>query len=356
MGILLNKSKNFIINGAMDFWQRGTSFASIANNTYFTDRFQYRKSGTAVHTASRSTDVPTLSQSGFTLPYSMRLNLTNSQNTLLAGAFFEIYQRIEGSVIAPLYGKSMTLSFWVKATRTGKYYISFRNTGGARSLVKSYDVLVTNTWEKKTITINHDTTGTWPSDTSEGLIVGWTIAAGSTFTAPSEDVWYSANYNHGPSQVNGVQTGSTDFFITGIQLEEGVSASNFERAGGEKISDFDLCLRYFEKSYDLETPIGTSGASGGYSVGSVVFGTTSVRQTCVIFRREKRGTPVVTSYAVTTGAIDRANFYDSSAVVAAPVIATSFMGFYIGASGTLSGKTANNAIAITGHYTADAEL
>jgi hypothetical protein len=299
MGILLNKGKNYIINGAMDFWQRGTSFATVANGTYTVDRFQYGKVGTAVHTISRDTDVPTLAQAGVSFPFSLRLNLTTAQASIAAGDYFEIYHKIEGSVITPLYGKTMTLSFWVKANLVGKYYVAFRNGSSNRSLVRSYDILQTDTWEKKTITITHDTTGTWEFGTSTGLLVSWTIASGSTFAAPSENTWFGANYNDGVLQVNGVQSGATNFRIAGVQLEEGVSASNFERAGGLPPGELRLCQRYYEvaeagKRFEAGTISGVQDWVPGY------------------FNVDKRVSPILSTVSVSVAGVSVTKPYSTS--------------------------------------------
>lgn len=247
MGILLNKSKNYIINGAMDYWQRGTSFAAIAANTYSVDRLQYIKTGTAVHTLTRDTDIPTQAQSGFSFSASVRLSLTTAQPTLAVGDGIGFLFRHEGGVVSPLYGKNITFSFWVKATRVGIYPIAFRSSDNTRSYVTTYTVNTTETWERKSVTLLLDTSsGAWPSDSSAGLFINMNIAAGTGANASSLNTWLSGQFSSHSSCVNGVQAGSTNFRITGVQLEEGVSASNFERAGGNIVNELQLCQRYYE--------------------------------------------------------------------------------------------------------------
>jgi hypothetical protein len=240
MGILLNKSKNYVINGAMDFWQRGTSFAAVANGIYTADRWQYTKVGTMVHTVSRSTDIPT----GSLAQYSTFLDVTTAQAVIAAGDRMTIRQKIEGLIFAPLRGKTQVLKFKVKATKVGIYCISFRNSAEDRSLVKEYTVNTTNTWETKEISFTHDETGTWLYDTSVGLSVTFTIASGTTFQTTA-NTWQTGNYIATSNQVNGVDNLANDFRITEVQLEEGQSASNFERAGGNTINELLLCQRYY---------------------------------------------------------------------------------------------------------------
>ncbi len=72
----LTAQKNLIINGDFDIWQRGTSFAAAANATFTADRWKYIKTGTMVHTISRSTDVPTVAESGHLSNYSLLADCT----------------------------------------------------------------------------------------------------------------------------------------------------------------------------------------------------------------------------------------------------------------------------------------
>lgn len=256
MGILLNKAKNYVVNGGMDFWQRGTSFAAIANGAYSADRFQYAKNGTMVHTVLRSTDVPSAD-----FEYSANLNLTTFQNTLTTGNFLNFDQKIEGQILAPLYGKTMVASFWVKASLVGTYPFSLRNSAQNRSFVSTFVVNQANTWEKKTVSIPAITSGTWLRTNGIGAYLTISLASGTTFHAPSLNQWVDGNFMSHASCVNGVQSGATNFFITGIQLEEGTEPSNFERAGGLLPNELLLCQRYYAKTYELDVPPASTGAS-----------------------------------------------------------------------------------------------
>jgi hypothetical protein len=253
----------------------------------------------------------------------------------------------------------MVMTFWVKATKTGTYCVALRNGTSTLAYVMEYTVNASNTWEKKTLRFTHSMAGTWAYDTAIGMTVVWTLSSGSTFQT-SANSWNTGNFIATANQVNGTDSTSNNFWLSDICLVEDNDGRtrnpDFMYAGRDVFEELQLCQRYYEKSYELEVAIGTPLANGGYSVGSAVSNTTSVRQTLVAFRQEKRADPIVVSYASTTGAINSAVFYDGTAVVATPLISPSFIGFAIGASGTLSGKTANSGIAITGQYTADAEL
>lgn len=260
--ILLNKAKNYIINGALDYWQRGTSFASVVNGVYTADRIQYVKaSATAVHTLSRDTDVPTANQAGFSFPYSCRLNLTTAQATLTASQILGLLLRLEGQVVSPLYKRKCTLSFWVKATLPGTYPVAIRNGSNTRCYVSTYVISESNVWEKKSITFTHDSAGTWATDTGIGILINFNLAGGTDYHVPALNTWLDGQYSSHSSCINGVQAGATDFKITGLQLEEGETASNFERAGFNAINELTLCQRYYERSH-------TSHSIRAYNIGN----------------------------------------------------------------------------------------
>jgi hypothetical protein len=235
----LGSFKNKIINGRMDIWQRGTSFTP-ASGSYVADRFVYGKVGsTGTVTISRDTNVP-----NNTFLYSMKVDVTASE-TIDAGDFFEILQRMEGYNVRSLIGKTFAVSFWVSSPKAGIHCVAFVNGGLDRSYITEYTVNVANTWEYKTVTvigglITTGTPGTWTNDI--GLNVVFMLACGSTFqTTPN--AWQSSTYLATSSQQNCMDTVGNLFYITGIQLEEGATATSFEqRPFGV---EFHLCLRYF---------------------------------------------------------------------------------------------------------------
>jgi hypothetical protein len=301
MSILLNKGKNYIINGAMDYWQRGASFTSIAN-TYSADRFLYTKAGTAVQNITRDADVPTLAQSGFTFPYSLKSTVTTAQAVIAAGDFVELRHYVEGQFFAPLAGKTMTLSFWIKSSVTGIRSVAFRNAGATRSLIKKFTINAANTWEKKSVTFTHDTTGTWDYGTAVGLFISFPHAMGATYSTATSDIWINGNFAASTDTVNAVAAISSTMLITGIQLEEGQSTSNFERAGENVVNELQLCQRYYEKSFDV-TVAPVNGVFAGR--GSLInLNTTATRdvQATIYFKVLKRANPSVVTYLGSGGA------------------------------------------------------
>lgn len=247
---------NYIINGNFDIWQRGTSFTSIADDEYSADRFVYDKISTAVHDILQSSDVPTLVESGFESTYSLHLDCTTADATIAAGDRIQIRQAIEGFNFAPLIGQTFTLSFWVKATKTGTYCVSVNNAGFNRGYTAEYTINTTDTWEKKEITITHDATGTWATDNTVGAWIGWTIAAGSDYHAANE-TWENDVAFATSNQVNGADNAANDFRLAQVQIVKGDTALSFRRAGINIATEFDLCLRYYEIEGDFtfNTPV-----------------------------------------------------------------------------------------------------
>lgn len=251
-------SKNYIINGAMDIAQRGTSFSSVANGTYTLDRWKYHKSGAAAHTVTQDTDVP--SNSIFTK--SVKLDCTTADTSIAATDGTSFRQHIEGYVFKNLVGKTATLSFWVKATKVGIYCVSFFNSGSDRSYVSEFTINETETWEYKTITVTFDySDGTWNYTNGIGLTVNFTLAIGSDYyTTPN--TWQNGIYVATSNQVNGTDSTDNNFWLTGVVLNEGTEAAPYQPFGGTYESDFQACERRYKKSYALADPPGTDTVNG----------------------------------------------------------------------------------------------
>lgn len=162
---------------------------------------------------------------------------------------FEICQAIEGFNVADLgwgaaNAQTITLSFWVRSSLTGTFGGFLKNNAGNRGYVFSYSISAANTWEQKSVTISGDTTGTWASDNSIGILIGWSIGAGSSKVSTAGS-WSSTVYVGVTGQVNLVGTNGATFYITGVQLEVGTTATPFERRQyGQELA---LCQRYYNR-------------------------------------------------------------------------------------------------------------
>lgn len=242
----LQSNKNAIINGDFSVWQRGTSFASIAGDTYTADRWLYEKQNTSViHTISRSDDVPTVAQAGRIFPYSLYVDCTTADTTVNATDYCVINQRIEGFNWLPLAQKTITLSFWVKATKTGTQCVAVENTGGDRSLVMEYTINTSNTWEYKTITIPPSpSSGTWNYTNGIGLRVIFPLMAGSN-RQTTAGAWQTGDFQATANLVNNCDSVVNDFRLCGVQLEDSLVATPFEYRPIQQ--ELNLCERYYER-------------------------------------------------------------------------------------------------------------
>lgn len=233
-----------LVNKEFAIAQRNTSFAAIASGAYNLDHWVYTKAGVAVHTVSQSSNVPTFAEAGVRTPNSVLIDCTTIDASIAAGDHVTFTQPIEGSSWAPFDQKALVLSFWVKATKTGTYCCSLRNSGKDRSCVVEYTVSSTNTWEFKQIAFPASpTAGTWDYTTGVGAYVSWALSGGSTFQTTA-GAWATGNFTCSSSQVNATDSTSNDFQLAMVQLEIGATAGPFlaTRIG----EDFVSCQRYYQ--------------------------------------------------------------------------------------------------------------
>ena len=246
-----NQFRNIIINGDMSIAQRGTSFAAANDDDYTLDRFKYDISGTDVYqfTISQDTDVPT----GQGFAKSMKFDCTTADTSLDADNYAIIHTRIEGQNLQYLKkgtsnAESTTISFWVKTNKTGTYIVELQDSDNNRVICKSYTVSSSSTWEKKTITYPGDTTGAFDNDNAASLRVNFWLLSGTAFTSGTLATdWESrTNANRAVGQVNLGDNTSNEWYVTGIQLEAGSVASDFEFLPFN--SNLDKCQRYYYKA------------------------------------------------------------------------------------------------------------
>jgi len=245
--------RNFIINGDMRISQRGTSFTSIANNSYLLDRWQFINTSSAVLSASQVQSWLSSTDPNQTAPEfqnALRLNVTTADTSIASGDVCGIRQIIEGNNLRSLITKPATLSFWVKSSKSGVHCVAFKNKDTSdRSYIVEYTITNANTWEYKIITIpvavlnmEFTSAGTWDYDNGQGLSITWVLAAGSTFQTTANS-WRTGNFLATSNQVNCLDSTSNSFVLTGVQLEPGSVATPFEhRPFGAELA---LCQRYY---------------------------------------------------------------------------------------------------------------
>ena len=251
--------RNLLINGDFQIFQRATSATNPGGGYDTADRWRssQNSSGLGNYNAEQSTDTP----NGFGNSY----KLTKSGSTTISsGMSAYIEQYIEGQNVQHLnYGsssaKKLTASFFVKSSVTGTYgcFLGDGTTNGKKN-VQTFTISSANTWEKKVLTFNGDTSTALDNDNSAELAFGIVLAAGSNFQTGSTNSWLSAANPSAlstSSQTQWVQTDGATFFMTGIQLEVGDVATDFEQLSfAEELS---LCQRYYY-AY-----MGTVGGSNG---------------------------------------------------------------------------------------------
>jgi len=337
---------NAIINGGMDIWQRNVTFTSIAAASYTADRWKFNYStSSATFDITRSTDVPTVAQAGRLFNYSLNVAVTATDASVAAGEFCHVYQQIEGQNFLAIAQKTFTISFWVKAYKTGTYCVSFINSGGDRSYIAEYTVNSSATWEYKTITVTASpSAGTWDYTTGNGLAVSFALATGSTYQTTA-NAWQAGNYRATSSQVNMMDSTSNYFRVTRVQVEPGTSATNFEnRPIGHELM---LCQRYFCKSYAYGSYAGA--VTGTNYVLTHCPATTAQVYAAIPFPVIMRASPTVTSYNHSTGGSGTWRSSGATNETATPtnIGDTRF---------TMSINNTPSGIWMAGHYIADAEL
>jgi hypothetical protein len=239
--------KNIIINGDMSIAQRSTSVASITTSGYYTvDRMYLHNTSLGTWTQSQSTDVP----SGYGFSKSFKMDCTTADASPAVGDMLRIDMPFEGQNLQYLKkgtanAQSLTASFWVKSTKIGTFICELRDSDNTRQVSKSYTVNVTNTWEFKTVTFPADTSGVLDNDNNESLALIFFLGAGTNFTSGTlNTTWGSTtNANRAVGQVNIADSTSNDFLITGVQLEAGTTASDFEFLPVDV--NLQRCQRYF---------------------------------------------------------------------------------------------------------------
>ena len=237
--------KNRIINGDMriDQLNAGASVTPV-NNQYLVDRWQVGIAQSSKFTAQQNAASVT-PPVGFT----NYLGITSSSAySVLTGDYFFIQQAIEGLNISDLAwgtanAASITLSFWVRSSLTGTFAGALRNSAGNRSYPFTYTINAANTWEKETITIAGDTSGTWLTTNGAGIQLALNLGTGTTLSGTA-GAWAAANYVSATGATSVVGTSGATFYITGVQLEKGSTATSFDyRPYGTELS---LCQRYYQ--------------------------------------------------------------------------------------------------------------
>ena len=238
--------RNLVINGAMRIAQRGTSFTGHgAGVNYGLDRFfDFHNSDGAFTLSQETSVVPT------DFSHSLKVLTTTADSSIAAGQRLIVGHRFEGQNVAHLKwgtsdAKTITVSFYVRSSITGTHGGAIGNGSDNRNYPFTYTISSADTWERKTITIPGDTTGTWATGTGRSIQITWGLGVGSTYSGTA-GAWAAGDKNSATGATTGVLgTLNATWYLTGVQLEIGSTVTDFEhRSYAEELRD---CHRYFCK-------------------------------------------------------------------------------------------------------------
>lgn len=242
--------RNIVINGAMQVKQYGSPHTvANANRAFAADRFQFVNVTGSNQTVTNSTTSP----SGFS--NSLKIDVDTAVSGGDSGAYAYLGQKIEGQNLQHFdYGasgaKTITLSFYVRSPKTGTHVVELNAPDGSRNISGTYTVASANTWEEHSITFAGDASGTINNDTGIGLEIFFWLVAGSDLSGGgSLNTSWTTNpttNTRAVGQVNVFDNTSNVFYLTGVQLEVGSVATEFEhRSFGEELQ---LCKRYYNRT------------------------------------------------------------------------------------------------------------
>ena len=281
--------KNLVINGAMQVAQRGDSTGITTSGYYACDRYNFTLSSLGTWSVSQSSTAP----SGFA--NSLKLEATTADASPAASDFALLAHKFEGQNLQHLKkgtssAESITLSFWVRSSKTGTYIVEIRDNDNTRIICSSYTINSADTFEYKTLTFAGDTVGSLDDDNALSFQCIWWLASGTDFTSGTlATSWASStNANRAVGQVNLADTANATWYITGVQLEVGEQDTPFEhRSYGDELR---RCQRYYYKDPAFN---------------GVGFGSTAIARATATHPVPMRATPSV-SYSGSVRAFDGA--------------------------------------------------
>ena len=346
--------RNLVINGAATVNQRGTK-TGLTGDAYFIDRFKWGVTNLGTWTASQDTDTP----DGFA--HSAKIECTTADASPAAADFCYLYTRFEGQDLQHLkFGTSaarpITISFYVKCTKTGVFTVNWRNQDAGRSIGSDVTINSANTWEYKTITFAGDTSGSFNNDNGWSANLEFVLNGGTNYTSGSTHTSYASHSN-----TDGTRAGGTTLALgaavgdiirfTGIQLEVGEQATPFEhRSFGDELR---RCQRYYEHSY----PYGTAAGAANGGVGAMHLHAGASRPSIYAFVTtrytvQKRAAATVTIYSYGGTSGQMSNGDSGGNIGAVDVIQNGATSFLVRNN---SGSTMSEQPIIF-HYRGDAEL
>jgi hypothetical protein len=249
--------RNRLINSDMRIDQRnaGASVTFTGSGGYTLDRWLFDNTTDGTVTVQQSSTAPT----GFS--NSCLVTVTAADTSLAATQRCRIRQHIEGFNVADLNwgataasagqtAATVTLSFWVRSSLTGTFGGALNNGAADRSYPFTYTISAANTWEQKTVTVAGDTSGTWLTTNGIGLIAQFGLGIGSNFSGTA-GAWTGSQIMSTTGATSLIGTNGATFYITGVQLEKGSTATSFDYR--PYTTELQLCQRYYYKQKSAGT-------------------------------------------------------------------------------------------------------
>src|SRR6185295_9462118 len=268
-------NRNLILGG--DFttnrWSFGTSFVAAANGTAIADNWTWVQSGAAVVAVGQTADAPTIAQAGMFTQHCLDVGVATADATISGVDYYGLLHVIDGRRTSFLgFGQTtalpVTISFWVKSSVIGNYFVAIENNAQNRSFCSQYAILVANTWEKKFVTIFGDTSGTWSQSAGTNFKVFFSLASSDNYLF-SPDLWNAGDVRVGSAtRANAVATVGNHFKLALVQLEEGVGPPAVYQRPETIIEGATLVTPV------LGVATATSLAVGGATIGSNAFAVT----------------------------------------------------------------------------------
>jgi hypothetical protein len=247
--------RNRIINGAMVIDQRNAGAAVTASASFPIDRFSVVSVNDGAFSAQQDSSAP----NGFV--NSTKITTTTADGSLTTNQRLFLRQRIEGTNVSDFgwgtaNAQTVTLSFWVRSSLTGTFGGALQNSAANRSYPFTYSISSANTWEYKSVIIAGDTSGTWLTTTGIGVQVIFGLGVGPDLSGTSGS-WAGAEYASATGAVSVIGTLNATWYITGVQLEKGSTATSFDyRPYGTELA---LCQRYYYR-------LNTANEQGNYTI------------------------------------------------------------------------------------------
>lgn len=349
--------ENAVINGELDVWQRGGTFAvpsaAVAASTYLADMWAINQVSGATLNITRSersaaaSNVPTIAQCGKLLNNSMCISVSTTDAAIAAGDYCYFSNNILGATWSKIAQKPNTCSFFANSNRTGTYCVSFRNAGSDRTFVQEFQISAVSTWEQKTIQVPESpTAGTWDYSFGSGLEIGFCLAAGTGLQTTNAGQWTATVAIATSNQVNFLASAGNTLRIADLRYHEGTQLLPIRQRPFQE--ELELCKSIFQKSNAYADGIGSATDVGmvGFNNMSVAAGAYVIR---VPFSPPMNTVPAITFYSRNSG--NPGFFYDGIGSDYTAGVGASSLGGFAPINAAAAAKTA-----MFFHWTAHAPL